>query len=41
MGLVSHCVIKGETLIVTGEIDPDQGQGMIVIPLEIMLYPSY
>lgn len=41
MGLVSHCVIKGETLIVTGEIDPDQGQGMIVIPLEIMLWPSY
>jgi hypothetical protein len=41
MGLVSHCVVKGESLIVTGEIDPDQGQGMIVIPLEIMLYPSY
>lgn len=40
-GLVSHCFIKGESLIVTGEIDPDQGQGMIVIPLEIMLFPSF
>jgi hypothetical protein len=39
-GLVSHCWIKGDSLIVTGELDPTQGQGMATIPLEIMMYPS-
>lgn len=39
-GLVSHCWIKGDSLLMTGEIDPTQGQGMITIPLEIMMYPS-
>lgn len=39
-GLVSHCWIKGDTLLVTGEIDLTQGQGMATIPLEIKMYPS-
>lgn len=38
--LVSHCWLKGEGLIVTGEIDTTQGQGMLTLPVEIMMYPS-
>lgn len=39
-GLVSHCWIKGDALIMTGELDPVAGQGMMTIPVEIMLWPS-
>lgn len=39
-GLVSHCWIKGDSLLMTGEIDPTQGQGMVTIPVEIMMFPS-
>jgi hypothetical protein len=35
-GLVAHCWIKGNILIMTGEIDPSQGQGMATIPIEIL-----
>lgn len=38
-GLVSHCCVKGEGLIITGEID-GQGQGMATLPLEIMMFPG-
>lgn len=38
-GLVSHCWIEGDVFYVTGETDPT-GQGMITIPLKIMLYPN-
>lgn len=39
-GLVSHCWIKGDSLLMTGEIDAVQGQGMVTVPLEIMMLPS-
>lgn len=39
-GLVSHCWIKGDSLLMTGEIDAVQGQGMATVPLEIMMLPS-
>ena len=35
-GLVSHCWIEGDSLWITGEIDP-QGQGMLTVPVKIML----
>lgn len=38
-GLVSHCWIEGDVFYVTGETDPT-GQGMMTIPLKIMLYPN-
>lgn len=38
-GLVSHCCLKGDGLIISGEID-GQGQGMATLPLEIMMFPS-
>lgn len=38
-GLVSHCCLKGDGIIITGEID-GQGQGMATLPIEIMMYPS-
>lgn len=37
-GLVSHCWLEGNGVIVTGELDP-QGQGMMTLPVRIMLYP--
>jgi hypothetical protein len=40
-GLVSHCYLKGNGLIMTGEIDPSRGQGMATLPLEILKYPSW
>ncbi len=39
-GLVSHCYLKGNGLMMTGEIDPGQGQGMVTLPLDIMMLPS-
>ncbi len=39
-GLVSHCYLKGNGLMMTGEIDPTYGQGMVTLPIEIMMYPS-
>lgn len=39
-GLVQYCWIKGDGLMMTGEIDPNQGQGMVTLPLEIMMNPS-
>lgn len=38
-GLVSHCWIEGDVFYVTGETDP-QGQGMLTVPVKIMLYPN-
>lgn len=35
-GLVTHCWIAGDGVIVTGEIDPN-GQGMAVIPVNILI----
>lgn len=37
-GLVSHCWLQGQTVIIPGELDPD-GQGMATIPLRIMMWP--
>lgn len=39
-GLASHCWINGDALIMTGELDPQNGQGMMTIPIEIMIFPS-
>lgn len=39
-GLVSHCWVKGDVMLVTGEIDAAQGQGMATLPVEIKMYPS-
>src|SRR5215831_5496603 len=39
-GLVSHCWIEGESFIMTGEIDPVNAQGMLTVPVHIMMYPS-
>lgn len=39
-GIVSHCWIQGESLIVTGELDAVGGQSMATIPLQIMMFPS-
>jgi hypothetical protein len=39
-GIVSHCWIKGEGMIVTGELDATAGQGMATLPIEIVMYPS-
>jgi hypothetical protein len=36
-GLVSHCWIDGEGIIVTGELDTAGGQGMATLPVQIML----
>lgn len=35
-GLVTHCWIEGDGIIVTGEIDPN-GQGMATIPVNIVI----
>lgn len=35
-GLVTHCWIEGDGIIVTGEIDPS-GQGMATIPVNIVI----
>lgn len=37
-GLVSHCWLEGDGIIITGEIDP-AGQGMMTMPVRIMFYP--
>lgn len=39
-GLVSHCWIEGEGLMMSGEIDQVNGQGMYQIPIRIMMNPS-
>lgn len=39
-GLVSHCWLEGDGLMMTGEIDPGEGQGMVTLPVRIMMYPS-
>lgn len=39
-GLVSHCWIEGDALMVTGEVDTGEGQGMLTIPVHIMLLPN-
>lgn len=36
-GLVTHCWIEGDGVIVTGELDPTQGQGMATVPVNILL----
>jgi hypothetical protein len=35
-GLVSHCWIEGDGILVSGDIDP-QGQGMATLPVKIMV----
>jgi hypothetical protein len=38
-GLVSHCWLEGDGLMMTGELDDVRGQGMQTLPVKIMLYP--
>lgn len=38
-GLVSHCWLEGDGMMMTGELDDVRGQGMQTMPVKIMLYP--
>lgn len=38
-GLVSHCWLEGDGMMMTGELDDLRGQGMQTLPVKIMLYP--
>lgn len=38
-GLVSHCWLEGNGMMMTGEIDETAGQGMLTLPVKIMMYP--
>lgn len=38
-GLVSHCWLEGDGMMMTGELDDLRGQGMQTMPVKIMLYP--
>jgi len=38
-GLVSHVWLEGEGLMVTGELDETQGQGMQTLPVRILMWP--
>ena len=39
-GLVSHCWLEGDAMMMTGELDDVRGQGMLTLPVKIMLYPK-
>lgn len=39
-GLVSQVELIGDSMMMTGEIDDQQGQGMLTMPVKIMMYPS-
>lgn len=39
-GLASHCWLEGDGLMMTGELDDIRGQGMLTMPVKIMLYPA-
>jgi hypothetical protein len=39
-GLVSHCWLEGDGMMMTGELDDIRGQGMLTMPIKIMLYPT-
>ena len=38
-GLVSHCWLEGNGMMMTGELDEVAGQGMQTLPVKIMMYP--